>query len=290
MAGPAASTTAGTATGRRASSVVTRARTSASRTASRDGSLTNGEANRLERGENRIDRAEAHARADGTVTPGERNRIDNMQNRESQRIYNDRHNDRTASGTTPATGTQPATGTHNWGNGGWRNQQASNTTPTTGTGSSRPRHACGATAAGASSRARPPRRLGPARSQHRVAQRGGFRPQPASGTSDGAGRTRPTFTRTASTGPPAGGRSQRRRSPLGRPNDGEPATRSSGRRSSSPCSVDLALLVAPVGLAQFALQDLARRIARQRLDEVDRLRQLVAGDAFACPVDQLAGA
>jgi hypothetical protein len=67
------------------------------------------------------------------VTPSEHNRIDNMQNRESRQIYNDRHNDRTASGPTPTTGTQPATGTHNGGNGGWRNQQASNTMPTTGT-------------------------------------------------------------------------------------------------------------------------------------------------------------
>ena len=31
--------------------------------------------------------------------------------------------------------------------------------------------------------------------------------------------------------------------------------------------------VAPVGLAQLALQDLAGRVARQRVDEVDRLRQ-----------------
>ena len=65
----------------------------------RDGSLTRGEANRLDRGQNRIDRYEARARSDGTVTPGERNRIDNMQNRESRQIYNDRHNDRTATGT-----------------------------------------------------------------------------------------------------------------------------------------------------------------------------------------------
>ena len=64
----------------------------------RDGSLTRGEANRLDRGQNRIDRYEARARSDGTVTPSEHNRIDDMQNRESRRIYNDRHNDRTASG------------------------------------------------------------------------------------------------------------------------------------------------------------------------------------------------
>ena len=97
-----------------------------------DGSLTRGEANRLDRGQNRIDRYEAHARSDGTVTRSEHNRIDGMQSRESRRIYNDRHNDRTATGPTPTTGTPPATGAHNWGNGGWRNQQASNTMPTTG--------------------------------------------------------------------------------------------------------------------------------------------------------------
>jgi hypothetical protein len=95
----------------------------------RDGSLTRGEANRLDRGQNRIDRYEARARSDGTVTPSEHNRIDNMQNRESQRIYNDRHNDRTASGPTPTTGTQPS-GSRNSGNGGGRQPQAGNTMPT----------------------------------------------------------------------------------------------------------------------------------------------------------------
>jgi len=91
----------------------------------RDGSLTRGEANQLQRGQNRIDRYEARARSDGVVTPQERNRIENMQNRESRQIYADRHNDRT----TPTTGTQPAA-SHNWGNGGWRQPQAGNTTPT----------------------------------------------------------------------------------------------------------------------------------------------------------------
>jgi hypothetical protein len=95
----------------------------------RDGSLTRGEANRLDRGQNRIDRYEARARSDGTVTPAEHNRIDNMQNRESRQIYNDRHNDRTASGTTPTAGTQPS-GSRNWGNGGGRQPQAGNTMPT----------------------------------------------------------------------------------------------------------------------------------------------------------------
>ena len=84
----------------------------------RDGSLTHGEANRLERGQDRINHYEARARSDGTVTPHERGRIDQMQNNQSQRIYNARHNERTQP-TAPAQ--QPSS---NWGNGGWRMQQA----------------------------------------------------------------------------------------------------------------------------------------------------------------------
>lgn len=88
----------------------------------RDGSLTRGEANRLDHNQNRIDRYEARARSDGQVTPYERGRINQMQNDQSRSIYQARHNDRTAT-TPPATGTQqPA---HNWGNGGWQRQQAS---------------------------------------------------------------------------------------------------------------------------------------------------------------------
>jgi len=103
----------------------------------RDGSLTHGEAAQLQHGQNRIDRTEAHARTDGVVTPGERSRIQGMQNSESRQTYNDRHNSRTAPGTsattpaTPAAGTQSNGGSHNWGNGGWRTQQAANTAPAT---------------------------------------------------------------------------------------------------------------------------------------------------------------
>jgi hypothetical protein len=108
----------------------------------RDGSLTHGEANRLEHGQNRIDRYEARARSDGVVTPGERNRIDGMQNRESRQIYADRHNGRTAPSTpstTPPTGTQPGAGSHNRGNGGWQHApQAGNTPPTTPTTGTQP--------------------------------------------------------------------------------------------------------------------------------------------------------
>jgi hypothetical protein len=88
----------------------------------RDGSLTPHEANRLDRGQNRVDRYEARARSDGQVTPYERGRINQMQNDQSRSIYQARHNDRTAT-TAPATGTQQPT--HNWGNGGWQRQQAS---------------------------------------------------------------------------------------------------------------------------------------------------------------------
>jgi hypothetical protein len=87
----------------------------------RDGSLTRGEANRLDRGQNRVDRYQAGARSDGRVTPYERGRIDRMQNNQSQRIYNTRHNERTQP-TAPAR--QPSA---NAGNGGWRMQQAGTT-------------------------------------------------------------------------------------------------------------------------------------------------------------------
>ncbi len=84
----------------------------------RDGSLTRGEAHRLDHNQNRIDRYQANARSDGRVSPYERGRIDQMQNNQSQRIYNARHNERMQP-TAPAQ--QPSA---NWGNGGWRTQQA----------------------------------------------------------------------------------------------------------------------------------------------------------------------
>ncbi len=85
----------------------------------RDGSLTRGEAGRLDYNQNRIDRYQANARSDGRVSPYERGRIDQMQNNQSQRIYNARHNERTQPAPAPQ---QPSS---NWGNGGWRTQQAS---------------------------------------------------------------------------------------------------------------------------------------------------------------------
>lgn len=85
----------------------------------RDGSLTRGEANRLDRSQNRIDRYEVNARSNGRVSPYERGRIDQMQNNQSQRIYNARNNERTQPAAMPTQ--QPSN------NGGWRMQQASMT-------------------------------------------------------------------------------------------------------------------------------------------------------------------
>lgn len=56
----------------------------------RDGSLTRSEANRLQQGEQRIERYEQRARADGVVTPAERRRLDGMLDRESRAIHNER--------------------------------------------------------------------------------------------------------------------------------------------------------------------------------------------------------
>jgi len=60
----------------------------------RNGSLTRGEAGRLEHGEYRIARAEARARSDGVVTGVERSHINGMLNRESRAIYRDNNNGR----------------------------------------------------------------------------------------------------------------------------------------------------------------------------------------------------
>src|SRR5579883_3039033 len=53
-------------------------------------------------------------------------------------------------------------------------------------------------------------------------------------------------------------------------------------------SIHLAFAAGPIRLAQLALQDLARGIARQRLDEIDGARHLVAGDPLARELDELA--
>ncbi len=56
-----------------------------------DGSLTNNEASKLERGQANVDRREARAGADGHVGAGEQRRIARADNRQSARIHRQRH-------------------------------------------------------------------------------------------------------------------------------------------------------------------------------------------------------
>jgi len=58
------------------------------------GQLTNKEASQLERGQARVDRAEARAGADGHVTAGEQRRIQHRENAQSRHIFRDKHNAR----------------------------------------------------------------------------------------------------------------------------------------------------------------------------------------------------
>lgn len=55
------------------------------------GSLTQREANRLDRGQQRVDNMENRAKADGVVTRQERTRINRAQNVQSERIYEQKH-------------------------------------------------------------------------------------------------------------------------------------------------------------------------------------------------------
>jgi hypothetical protein len=59
------------------------------------GQLTNKETSQLERGQARVDRAEARAGADGHVSAREQGRIQHRENTQSQQIYRDKHNKRT---------------------------------------------------------------------------------------------------------------------------------------------------------------------------------------------------
>src|SRR5213596_1537851 len=59
------------------------------------GQLTNREAGKLERGQARVDRAEARAGADGRVGPNEQRRIQKAENRQSKRIYREKHDAQT---------------------------------------------------------------------------------------------------------------------------------------------------------------------------------------------------
>ena len=58
------------------------------------GQLTNKEASRLERGQARIDRAEARAGADGHISAGEQARIQHRENVQSRHIFRGKHNNR----------------------------------------------------------------------------------------------------------------------------------------------------------------------------------------------------
>ena len=55
------------------------------------GSLTQREANRLERGQQRVGNLEARAKADGVVTRQERAQLRHAQNVQSRRIYAEKH-------------------------------------------------------------------------------------------------------------------------------------------------------------------------------------------------------
>lgn len=58
------------------------------------GQLTNKEASQLERGQARVNRAEARAGADGHVSAREQARIQNKENAQSRHIFRDKHNNR----------------------------------------------------------------------------------------------------------------------------------------------------------------------------------------------------
>src|SRR5215467_15758596 len=56
----------------------------------KNGSISSGEAARIERGEARVQRDEARAKADGTVTPRERARLNRELNHTNREIHHDR--------------------------------------------------------------------------------------------------------------------------------------------------------------------------------------------------------
>lgn len=60
------------------------------------GQLNQKEANRLEKGQDRVANAEAKAKADGTVTAKERAKLQHMQNKQSRHIAKQKHDKQTA--------------------------------------------------------------------------------------------------------------------------------------------------------------------------------------------------
>lgn len=59
-----------------------------------NGSLNNKEVSNLERGQARVNRAEARAGADGHVSAGEQARIQHKENKQSRKIFREKHNNR----------------------------------------------------------------------------------------------------------------------------------------------------------------------------------------------------
>ena len=57
----------------------------------RSGALTNHEVAKLERGQSRVNRREAHAAVDGVVGPHEQHRIQRTENRQSRHIWHEKH-------------------------------------------------------------------------------------------------------------------------------------------------------------------------------------------------------
>src|SRR6202521_3081511 len=75
-----------------------------------------------------------------------------------------------------------------------------------------------------------------------------------------------------------------------RPSIGEYARRSRGcigELSGFDSSMHLAVLIGPIRLAQLAFENFPGRIARQRVDEIDRAGHLETADAGARELDQL---
>jgi hypothetical protein len=60
----------------------------------KDGSITSGEAARIERGEAKIQRDEAKAKSDGVVTAREKAKLNRELNHTSREIRRDKHNNR----------------------------------------------------------------------------------------------------------------------------------------------------------------------------------------------------
>jgi hypothetical protein len=59
------------------------------------GQLTKKEARRLEKGQQRVENLEEKALEDGKVTKREKKRIEKAQDKQSERIYNQRHDEQT---------------------------------------------------------------------------------------------------------------------------------------------------------------------------------------------------